>query len=57
MDSSLSTWTRVKPDEKAPKDDLARMQGIWTAPAGPNDEVIITLTIKDKGYTAKWDPG
>jgi uncharacterized protein (TIGR03067 family) len=40
-----------------PKGDLAKFQGVWTAPAGPNDEVVVTLTVKDKNYTAKWDRG
>ncbi len=56
---NLTVWTRVKEkaDDKAPKGDLAKIQGTWTAPAGPNDEVTITLTIKDNKYEAKWDKG
>jgi uncharacterized protein (TIGR03067 family) len=55
---NLTVWTRVKPKvEEKPKADLDKIQGTWTAPAGPNEEVIITLTVKDKAYTAKWDRG
>ena len=56
---SLTTWARVKEkaDEKTIKGDLARFQGTWLAPAGANDEVVITMTVKDNAYTAKWDRG
>jgi uncharacterized protein (TIGR03067 family) len=55
----LVTWTRVKDkvDEKPIKGDLAKFQGSWLAPAGDNDEVIITMTVKVNAYTASWDSG
>jgi uncharacterized protein (TIGR03067 family) len=40
-----------------PKGDLAKIQGTWTAPAGPNDEVIISMTVKDSIYTVTYDRG
>jgi len=56
---NLSIWTRVKDkaDEKPLPGDLARFQGTWLAPAGPNDEVMITMTVKVNNYTARWDAG
>jgi uncharacterized protein (TIGR03067 family) len=55
----LTTFARVKEkaDEKPIKGDLARFQGTWTASAGDNDEVVITMTVKANTYTAKWDSG
>jgi uncharacterized protein (TIGR03067 family) len=53
---NLTVWTRVK--EKAEeKSDLDKIQGTWLAPAGPNDEVMISLTIKDQKYIARYDKG
>jgi uncharacterized protein (TIGR03067 family) len=56
---NLLTWARVKEkaDEKPDKGDLARFQGTWLAPAGANDEVVVTMTVKDNAYTARWDRG
>ena len=56
---NLVTWTRVKEkaEAKPARTDLARFQGTWLAPAGPNDEVVITMTVKDNAYTARWDRG
>jgi uncharacterized protein (TIGR03067 family) len=56
---NLNTWTRVKEtaDEKPIKGDLARFQGSWTAKAGDNDEVTISMTVKVNAYTAKWESG
>ena len=55
----LTTFTRVKEkaDDNPIKGDLARFQGTWLAPAGDNDEVMITMTVKVNAYTAKWDSG
>ena len=55
---TLGTWTRVKDAGEKPKPgDLARFQGTWLAPAGANDEVIVTMTVKANAYTATWDTG
>jgi uncharacterized protein (TIGR03067 family) len=56
---NLATWTRVKDaaEEKPIKGDLAKLQGTWTAPAGPNDDLAITMTVKFNAYTASWDRG
>ena len=56
---NLTTWARVKEtaDEKPTKGDLDKFQGTWLAPAGANDEVVVTMTVKDNAYSAKWDRG
>lgn len=53
----LFVLTRVKvaPDEKPLNGDLAKLQGTWTAPAGPEGGPLITMTIKVNAYTANWD--
>jgi uncharacterized protein (TIGR03067 family) len=56
---NLGAWTRVK-DAAADKPlpgDLAKIQGTWQAGAGPDDQVMIKLTVKENAYTARWDPG
>lgn len=40
-----------KKDEPAPKGDLADLQGAWTGTVGPNKEIPITLTVKNKAVT------
>ena len=42
----LTTWTRVKTEEKPIAGDLAKFQGTWTAKAGENQEITITMTVK-----------
>ena len=56
---NLTVWTRLKEtaDDKPIKGDLAKFQGTWLASAGPNDEVVITMTVKVNAYTATWDSG
>lgn len=55
----MTTWTKVKPktEDKPIPGDLAKFQGTWLSPAGANDEVIITFTVKANTYTAHWDSG
>jgi uncharacterized protein (TIGR03067 family) len=56
---NLASWTRVKEkaEEKPIKGDLAKFQGVWLANVGPNDEVVITMTVKVNAYTARWESG
>jgi uncharacterized protein (TIGR03067 family) len=54
----LIVLTRVKdPEDKPIKGDLGKLQGTWESTTGPNDEVVITMTVKVNAYTAKWDKG
>ena len=52
---NLTVWTRVK--EEKTTSDLDKLQGIWTAGVGANDDVVVTLKIKEKTYTATYDRG
>ncbi len=53
----LTTWTRVKSEEKPIAGDLGKFQGSWNAKGGANDDVKITLTIKVNAITAHWVEG
>jgi uncharacterized protein (TIGR03067 family) len=55
----LVTWARVKEKaaDKPIQGDLARFQGTWTARAGTDEDVVITMTVKVNAYTASWERG
>ncbi len=40
-----------KPKADAPKDDLAKLQGKWSATVGPNKDIPIVFEIKDRTVT------
>ncbi|WP_435009683.1 hypothetical protein P12x_000931 [Tundrisphaera lichenicola] len=53
----LTTWARV-PEKPAPiAGDLGKFQGTWTGKGGEDEEVSITLTIKDNTIKARWERG
>lgn len=53
----LTTWTRVKADEKPITGDLGKFQGSWTAKAGENQEITVLMTVKGNTVTARLDHG
>ena len=54
---NLTTWARVKTDEKPIPGDLGKFQGSWAAKAGENEELAILMTVKGNAVTARLDRG
>jgi uncharacterized protein (TIGR03067 family) len=46
-------FTLVRGDDAAPSGDLAKLQGSWTAKVGPEENIPITLEVRDRKVTIK----
>ena len=51
MFATVSALTAARADDPAPKGDLAKLQGTWTAKVGPEKSIPISLTIKGTTVT------